>query len=182
MLKTLLSASLVLASTAFASTWDIDPSHSSATFVVKHMMVTNVRGEFGKMKGTVEVDDKDVTKSKAQATIDTSSINTRDQKRDAHLKSPDFFDVQKYPEITFTSKTKEVTLDTDVNPKAVKDPMGNERRFATATTKINRKDYQLNWNKALEAGGMLVGDDVDITLDLSMIKRVDAPAAPAGTK
>jgi len=201
--KVVFSVSLLVAPVVFASTWDIDPSHSSATFAIKHMMVSNVRGEFGKMKGSVEVDDKDITKSKAQATIDASSINTRDEKRDAHLKSPEFFDVQKYPEITFTSKsikkagnnkykvmgdltmhgvTKEVTLDTEVSPKTAKDPMGNERRFATATTKLNRKDYGLNWNKALEAGGMLVGDDVNITLDLSMVKRAEGAAPAAGTK
>jgi polyisoprenoid-binding protein YceI len=196
-----LSAALV-AGPVFASTWNIDPSHSSATFAVKHMGFSNVRGEFGKLEGSVEVDDKDFSKSKATAKIDATTIYTRDEKRDAHLKSPDFFDVQKYPTINFVSKsvkkagankykvvgdltmhgvTKEVVLDTEASSKEAKDPMGMSRRAVVATTTLNRKDYGLNWNKALEAGGFLVGDDVKVTLDLSLVKAQDS-ASPSGTK
>ncbi|WP_224364121.1 YceI family protein [Hyalangium versicolor] len=195
-------AALALPSLALASTWDADPAHSTSTFTVKHMMITNVTGAFGKTEATINVDDKDITKSTVTATIDASTIDTREPKRDAHLKSPDFFDVEKFPSITFKSKkvekagegklkvtgdltlhgvTKEVALDVTGPTSEVKDPWGNTRSGVTASTKLNRKDFGLNWNKTLETGGVLVGDEVSVVLDLSLIKKAAAPA-PAKTK
>jgi polyisoprenoid-binding protein YceI len=177
---------------ALASTWNIDPDHSSAGFKVKHLMISNVNGNFNKHTGVVEIDDKDITKSTVQVTIDTNSINTNVQKRDEHLRSADFFDVAKYPTMTFVSKkvakdgkdklkvtgdltlhgvTKEVVLDVDGPSVESKDPWGNIRKCATATTKINRKDFGLVWNAALETGGIAVGDDVNIILEIEMIKK-----------
>jgi polyisoprenoid-binding protein YceI len=177
---------------ALASTWNIDPDHSSAGFKVKHLMISNVNGNFNKHTGVVEIDDKDITKSTVQVTIDTNSINTNVQKRDEHLRSADFFDVAKYPTMTFVSKkvakdgkdklkvtgdltlhgvTKEVVLDVDGPSVESKDPWGNIRKGATATTKINRKDFGLVWNAALETGGIAVGDDVNIILEMEMIKK-----------
>ncbi len=193
--------SLGLGSTAFAepTTWDIDPGHSGAHFSVRHMMVSNVRGDFGKVTGTVVYDAKDPKKSTVEATIDVNSINTREEKRDAHLKSPDFFDVAKFPAITFKSKkvepagkgklavtgdltihgvTKEVKLDVTGPAAEAKDPWGNTKSGAEATTKINRKDFGLAWNKALETGGIAVGEEVSITLDIELTKKAPAPAAP----
>lgn len=181
-----------LPSLALASTWNIDPDHSSVGFKVKHLMVSNVNGNFNKHTGVVEIDDKDITKSTVQVTIDTNSINTNVQKRDEHLRSADFFDVAKYPTMTFVSKkvakngkdklkvtgdltlhgvTKEVVLDVEGPSVESKDPWGNIRKGATATTKINRKDYGLAWNAALETGGVVVGDDVNIILEIEMIKK-----------
>jgi polyisoprenoid-binding protein YceI len=182
--------SLVASAGASAAHYEIDPAHSSATFSVRHLMVANVRGEFGTLSGTVDLDDKDVTKSKVDAKVDASSINTRNAKRDGHLKSPDFFDVAKYPELTFKSTkvekngpgklkvtgdlfihgiTKSVVFDTEYTEKDVKDAMGKPARGAVAVTKINRKDFGLLWNKPIE-GGQLVGDEVTITLDLELNK------------
>jgi polyisoprenoid-binding protein YceI len=183
---------LALPLVASASTWTIDPDHSNVGFKVKHLMVSNVKGNFDKHTGIVELDDRDITKSKVTVSIDTASINTNVQKRDEHLRSADFFDVAKYPTMTFVSKkvvkagkdklkvtgdltlhgvTKEVVLDVDAISKESKDPWGNIRRGTTATTKINRKDFGLNWNKALETGGVVVGEEVAITLEIEMIKK-----------
>jgi len=185
------AVSFLLSSWGFASTWEIDPAHSSATFSIRHMTISNVRGEFGKVTGTVNWDDADVTKSTAEATIDATTINTHEPKRDAHLKSPDFFDVEKNPTITFKSTqvqkagadhlkitgnltihgvTRPVILDATYTG-IVKDPGGNTRRGASAKTKLNRKDFGLTWNKSLEAGGVLVGDEVDIALELELAKK-----------
>jgi polyisoprenoid-binding protein YceI len=185
-----IALSLPLAS--FASTWSIDPDHSNIGFKVRHLMVSNVKGNFDKHSGTVEINDKDITKSKVEVTIDTNSINTNVQKRDEHLRSADFFDVAKFPTMTFVSKkvtkagkdklkvtgdltlhgvTKEVVLAVDGPTKESKDPWGNIRKGATATTTINRKDFGLTWNKALETGGVVVGDEVVITLEIEMIKK-----------
>lgn len=182
----------VMPTLAFASTWNIDPDHSSVGFKVKHLMVSNVQGNFNKYSGVVEVDDKDITKSTVQVTIDTNSINTNVQKRDEHLRSADFFNVAKYPAMTFVSKkvvragedrlkvtgdltlhgvTKEVVLDVEGPSVESKDPWGNIRKGATATTKINRKDFGLTWNKGLETGGVLVGDEITITLEIEMIRK-----------
>jgi polyisoprenoid-binding protein YceI len=176
---------------AFATTWNIDPDHSNLGFKVRHLMVSNVKGSFEKNSGVVEINDKDITKSKVEVTIDTASINTNVQKRDEHLRSADFFDVAKFPTMTFVSKkvakagkdklkvtgdltlhgvTKEVVLDVEGPSKESKDPWGNIRRGATATTKINRKDFGLVWNKALETGGVAVGEEVSIILEIEMIK------------
>ena len=191
-------AVLAVSSVAGASTWDIDPAHSAAQFNVRHMMVSNVKGEFGKMTGTVTLDDKEISHSTAQATIDTTTINTREPNRDKDLKSPNFFDVEKYPTITFKSTsfkkvgpekykvagdltihgvTKPVVLDVEAPEATTKDPKGNERRGATATTTINRKDFGLTWNKPLETGGVMVGDQVTINIDLELVKKTAEKAA-----
>lgn len=183
---------LALPLVASASTWNIDPEHSNIGFKVKHMMVSNVKGSFEKHAGVIEIDDKDITRSRVQVSIDTASINTNLQKRDDHLRSADFFDVAKYPTMTFVSKkvakagkdklkvagdltlhgvTKQVVLDVEGPTKESKDPWGNIRKGVTATTKINRKDFGLVWNAALETGGVAVGEEVTITLDIEAIKK-----------
>jgi polyisoprenoid-binding protein YceI len=183
---------LALPAFALASTWNIDPDHSNVGFKVRHLMVSNVKGSFDKHTGTVDLNDKDITKSKVEVSIDTSSINTNVLKRDDHLRSADFFDVAKFPAMTFVSKkvaragkdklkvtgdltlhgvTKEVVLDVEGPSQESKDPWGNFRRGATASTKINRKDFGLNWNKALETGGVVVGEEVTITLEIEMIRK-----------
>ncbi|HEX5750509.1 MAG TPA: YceI family protein [Archangium sp.] len=197
-------AALVLAapSLAFAAEYEIDSAHSAANFSVKHMMVSNVRGAFAKVTGTANIDEKDITKSTVQAVIDATTINTNEPKRDEHLKSPDFFDTAKYPTITFKSTkvekagdnlkvsgdltmhgvTKPVVLDVEGFTTEAKDPWGNTKRGGVATTKINRKDFGLGWNKVLDTGGVAVGEDVSITLDLELNKKqapAAAPAAPA---
>lgn len=170
--------------------WNIDPSHSTAEFTVRHMMITNVRGRFGKLEGTVEYDPQHPELSKFEATIDATSIDTRDEKRDAHLRSADFFDVEKNPKITFKSTsikktgdgfealgdltmhgvTKQVTLEIEGPTAEAKDPWGNTRIGASAHGKVNRKDWGLNWNAALEAGGVLVGETVKISLEVSLVQ------------
>ena len=183
---------LTLPAFAFASTWTIDPDHSNVGFRVRHLMISNVRGSFDKHSGTVVIDDKDITKSRVEVTIDTGSINTNVTKRDEHLRSADFFDVAKFPTMTFVSRnvakagqdrlkvtgdltlhgvTREVVLDVEGPTVESKDPWGHIRRGATATTRINRKDFGLTWNKALETGGVTVGDEVTITLEIEMIKK-----------
>lgn len=172
------------------STWKIDPTHSVAEFKVKHMMISNVKGQFTGVSGTLTLDEADVTKSQAEGTIDAASINTREPQRDAHLKSADFFDVEKFPTLSFkTTKvtgsgeeknvegeltihgvTHKVKFEVEGPTPPAKDPWGNTRIGLSATTKINRKDYGLTWNSALETGGILVGEDVTITLDLQFIK------------
>jgi polyisoprenoid-binding protein YceI len=183
---------LAIPAFASASSWNIDPDHSNVGFKVRHLMVSNVKGSFDKHSGTVDIDDKDITKSKVEVTIDTTSINTNVQKRDEHLRSADFFDVAKYPTMTFVSKkvakagkdklkvtgdltlhgvTRQVVLDVEGPSKESKDPWASFRRGATASTKINRKDFGLVWNKALETGGALVGDEITISLEIEMIKK-----------
>ena len=185
-------AALVLTAQAQATTWNIDPDHSSVGFKVRHLMVSNVKGNFEKHTGTVEINDKDITKSKVAITIDTASINTNVPKRDEHLRSADFFDVARYPAMTFVSKkvarigqdglkvtgdltirgvTREVVLDVEGLSGESKDPWGNIRRGASASAKISRKDFGLTWNKALETGGVAVGDDVNIVLEVEMVKQ-----------
>jgi len=193
-MKRLALAVLLLPSLALAeaATWNIDPSHTQATFTVRHMVISNVKGEFQSTKGVVKIDDKDLAKSMVDVTIDAASIHTREDKRDAHLRSPDFFDVERYPTITFKSTkvekaggdrykvtgdltmhgvTKPVVLDAALTPE-VKGMMGEVRRGAQATTRVNRQDYGLKWNKTIEAGP-LVGDDVAIEINAELIK---APA------
>ena len=183
---------LALPTFAFATTWTIDPDHSNVGFKVRHLMVSNVKGSFEKHTGVVEINDKDITKSKVEVSIDTNSINTNVQKRDEHLRSADFFDVAKFPAMTFVSKkvvkagkdklkvtgdltlhgiTKQVVLDVEGPTKESKDPWGNIRKGATATTKINRKDFGLVWNAALEIGGVAVGEEITITLEIEMIRK-----------
>ena len=173
-----------------AVTYTIDPAHSTAGFKVRHMMVANVRGEFSKVSGTVVVDPDAPENARVEAHIDAASIHTRDEQRDAHLKSADFLDVEKYPEITFVSEkitgsdgewkvtgdltihgvTREVTLAVEGPSPDVKDPWGNVKSGASAVTKINRKDFGLVWNVALETGGLLVGDEITITLEVELLR------------
>lgn len=195
--KHVVAAAFAFSSMAFAADYDIDSSHTSATFSVKHLMVTNVKGHFEKVSGTVSLDDKDLTKSKVNLTIDPSTINTREPKRDEHLKSPDFFDVAKFKEITFKSTkiekagegfkvtgdltmhgvTKSVTLDATAPSAAIKSPFGTTVRAVSVTGKLNRKDFGLNWNKALETGGVVVGEEVDVAVDAELVEK--APGKPA---
>jgi len=179
-------------SLAAPTTFNVDPSHSQVGFAVKHLVISTVRGQFTKYEGKVAVDDADVTRSTVEATIDVASLDTRVADRDTHLKSPDFFDVAKYPTMTFRSTkvakagkdklavtgdftlhgvTKPVLFEVTTSPE-VKGMFGETRRAFAASTKINRKDFGLAWNKAVEAGPA-VGDEVVITLDLEAVK--DAP-------
>lgn len=171
--------------------YQLDPAHSSASFSIKHMMIAKVRGTFDQLSGTLEYDSSHPERSQAQAEISTASINTHESQRDQHLRSADFFDVEKFPQITFVSKsvtqsgdelkirgdltikdtTQEVTLLADLPSTEIKDPWGQLKIGISASTKINRKDFGLTWNAALEAGGVLVGEDVAITLDLQFIKQ-----------
>lgn len=188
----LLSLLILLPALVSAETWTIDPEHSTVGFKIRHMMVSNVKGTFPAFSGTVEIDDKDITKSKVEVNIETASINTNINKRDEHLRSPDFFDVAKYPLMTYVSTkvektgagklrvvgnltlhgiTREVVLAVEGPTAAFKDPWGNIRRGASATAKINRKDFGLNWNTAIESGGILIGEEVAIELELEMIKK-----------
>ena len=173
------------------TTWNIDPAHSSAEFKVKHMMISNVKGQFLKLSGTMSFDESNLATSRVDVSAEAASIHTGDAQRDAHLKSADFFDVEKYPSLTFKSvgikivRDGELSLEGDLTIHGVtrkvsfavegptppsKDPWGNTRIAVAATTKINRKDYGLTWNAALEAGGILVGEEVTITLDVQLVK------------
>jgi polyisoprenoid-binding protein YceI len=173
------------------TTWNIDPIHSVAEFKVKHMMISNVKGQFSGISGMLSRDEVDVTNSRVEVTIDAASINTRDAQRDGHLKSADFFDVEKFPTLSFKSTriqnagegelkvsgdltihgvTRNVVFEVEGPTAPGKDPWGNTRIGVSATTKINRKDFGLTWNAALETGGILVGDDVTLTLDVQFVK------------
>jgi len=172
------------------TTYKIDPAHSTAQFVIRHMMITNVRGSFSGLQGTVVYDPENHSTSSADVTIDTNTLSTGDPTRDGHVKSAEFLEVEKYPTITFESKsvtktgdglkvtgdltihgeTREVTLNVDGPSEEQKDPWGNLRIGASATTKIKRSDFGLSWNAALETGGILLGDDLKIELEVSLIK------------
>lgn len=178
-----------------AQTYMIDTAHSSAQFSVRHLMVSNVKGEFNKMTGSITWNEANPAAISIDATIDVNTISTREPKRDEHLRSADFFDAATYPSITFKSTrawksgskwmvagnltlhgvTKPVTLTLDGPTAEMKDPWGMLRRGATATTTINRKEFGLGWNKTLETGGVMVGEDVQITLDIAATRK---PAAP----
>ena len=176
---------------AAITTWKLDPAHSSAEFKVKHMMISNVKGSFNSLTGTLTEHPSDKTLSSIEASIDVNSINTGDSQRDAHLKSADFFDSAQFGTMTFRStkvqpngdggynvtgdltihgQTRQQTFVVDGPSAPGKDPWGNTRIGLSATTKINRKDYGLSWNAALETGGILVGDDVNITIEAQFIK------------
>jgi polyisoprenoid-binding protein YceI len=177
---------------AHADSWQIDPAHTNVEFTVRHMMISNVKGQFQKTSGTVTTNGNDPTSAKIDATIDASSVDTRVDKRDAHLKSPAFLDVDKFPTITFKSTkveadgagkwkvtgdltlhgvTKPVVLEVEGTGAPINDPMGNTRAGASATTKIKRSDFGLTWNQPLEAGGVMVGDEVAISIDIEAIKK-----------
>ncbi len=187
-----LAAALSLPAAAANSNWQIDPAHSSAQFSVRHMAISTVRGAFSKVTGSVVFDDKDVSKSTVEVTIDANSVDTRVPDRDNDLRSEKFFDVVHYPSITFKSKrveqvapgklkvtgdltirgtTKEVVLDVEGPTAPMKDPWGNTRNAATATTKINRQDFGVKWNATLDNGGVVVGDDVSIVIDVELVKK-----------
>lgn len=172
-------------------TYQIDPQHSAAQFKVRHMMIANVKGEFDKIRGTVDLDPANPSAARVEAIIDVNSISTREPDRDNDLKSPRFFDAANFPEITFRSTsvapdgegykvtgdlslhgvTKSVTLDVESLTPEVKDPWGLQRRGLTASTRIDRRDFGITLNMPLEGGGVLVGDKVDITLDVEMTRK-----------
>jgi polyisoprenoid-binding protein YceI len=176
--------------TAAATTWKIDPVHSHIEFSVRHLMITTVKGRFTGVDGTVIIDDEDPSRSQVDVRIDASTIDTREPQRDAHLRSADFLDAETFPRLTFTSTrvserpgsefsvtgnltmhgvTREVVLNVTDEGRG-RDPWGGERAGFNATTRINRKDYGLNWNQTLETGGVLVGDEVRIRLELQLVK------------
>jgi polyisoprenoid-binding protein YceI len=179
--------------------WTIDSSHSRVAFSVRHMMISNAHGQFNKVNGTVEFDEAKPTNSTVNVQIEAASIDTRDEKRDGHLRSADFFDAEKYPNLTFKSTRVEVTDEShgklygDLTIKNVtrpvvlavdysglaKSPWGTSSAGFTATTKISRKDFDLNWNVALETGGVLVGDIVNISIELEIVKQPEAQPATA---
>jgi polyisoprenoid-binding protein YceI len=177
--------------------WNIDAAHTSINFSIRHMVVSKVRGRFAKFSGAVSLDDNDLTKSVVEATIEASSIDTGAAQRDAHLQSPDFFDAEKFPQLRFRSTrieklrddryrvigdlsirdvTREISLDVEYGGRA-KDPWGNERAGFLAKGSLDRKDFGLGWNQVLEAGGVLVGDRVEIELDVQVVKAAATAAA-----
>jgi polyisoprenoid-binding protein YceI len=175
-----------------AATYQIDPDHSSFQFKVRHMTVSNVNGDFKKVTGVVIIDESDISSLKVDLTVDAASVNTDHAKRDEHLRGEDFFHVAKYPTISFVSKkvvkvdgnrlsvigdltirgvTKEVTVDVEGLTPEVKDPGGKVRRGATGNSKINRKDFGIAWHKVLDNGGLVIGDDVNIAIEVELIKK-----------
>jgi polyisoprenoid-binding protein YceI len=193
-----LGALLALSAAAATTTWQIDPMHSSAQFAVRHLGLSTVRGEFHNVKGAIELDDKDISKSSVDVTIDTTTVDTREPGRDKHLKSADFFDVEHFPTMTFKSTkveqvstgklkvtgdltirgtTKPVVLDVEGPTAPITDPWHMQRAAASATAKINRQDFGVKWNQTLDSGGVVVSDEVSITLDVEMVLK--PAAAPA---
>jgi|ERR1700733_3334731 polyisoprenoid-binding protein YceI len=180
-----------IAASAQISKWQIDPAHSEADFTVKHMGISNVHGRFGNVNGSLTLDDNGITKSNVNATVDVTTVDTGVAQRDTHLKSPDFFDSAKYPEMTFVSKnlssvdgqlqltgdltlhgvTKSVTLAVEGPSKEQLDPYGKTRRAFSATTTIHRQDFGLTWNGNLKSGDSVLGDDVKVELDIELIKQ-----------
>lgn len=186
------AALLAIPVLAGAATWQIDPAHATVEFRVKHLMVAWVKGSFPDVAGTVDIDEADLSKSKASVTIASASIDTNHAKRDEHLRSADFLDTANFPTMTFVADkivaesgqlrqvtgnltirgtTRQVTLTVNELTPAIQDPWGKTRRGVSATTEINRKDFGLTWNKALEAGGVVVGDEVRISLDIELIRQ-----------
>jgi len=186
------AALIAMPALAGAATWQIDPAHASVEFRVKHLMVAWVKGSFPDVAGTVDIDEADLSKSKASVTIAAASIDTNHAKRDEHLRSADFLDTANFPTMTFVADkivaengqlrqvtgdltirgtTRQVTLTVNELTPAIQDPWGKTRRGVSATTEINRKDFGLTWNKALEAGGVVVGDEVRISLDIELIRQ-----------
>jgi polyisoprenoid-binding protein YceI len=179
--------------------WVIDSAHTEVNFAVRHMMISNVRGQFQKVNGTVEFNEQNPANTMVDVQIEAASINTKEEKRDAHLKSPDFFDAEAYPYLTFRSKrvdvkdtthavlygdltirdvAREVALDVEYNGSA-KSPWGTMSAGFSAKAQIKRKNWGLNWNVALETGGWLVGDDININIELEIVKQPEAVPAAA---
>jgi polyisoprenoid-binding protein YceI len=198
-LAVLAAALAPAAALAQASTWNMDPAHSHASFTVRHLAISNVRGEFGKMSGKIVLDEKDPTRSQVEATIDVDTVNTREPKRDADLRSPNFFDAQNHPKITFRStrveragdgryevtgdltirgNTRPVTLDVDELTRPIRDQRGAMRLATHATTRIVRQDFGLTWNAMVEAAPV-VGDEVRIEISAEFVKAPDGPAGQA---
>jgi polyisoprenoid-binding protein YceI len=188
---TALTAAMSWPAAGAGTEWKIDSAHAAAQFAVKHLMISTVRGEFKGVTGTVNWDSQDLTKSVVDVTIDVTTVNTGEAKRDAHLKSPDFFDAGKFPTMTFKSTkielatpgklrvsgdltirgvTKPVVLDVDGPTPPIKDPWGNERVALNATGKVNRQDFGVKWNQSMDGGGVVVGDEVSITIDAELVK------------
>jgi len=187
----LLALFLGVSAAAQTSSWTIDPKHSTAQFTVRHLAISNVSGNFTNVTGTIDLNEKDITQSQVSAVIEVSSVDTRVSDRDKDLRSPNFFDVEKYPTIEFKSKrivnsggklqvigdltmhgtTREVTLDVDGPTPELNDPWGNVRRGFSASTTLNRKDFGLTYNHALKTGEAVVGDSVKIQIDLELIKK-----------
>ena len=187
-----LAVALVVPASGRAATWELDPAHSTIGFAIRHMMISTVRGQFRTFTGKATGDPKTPDTAQIEATIDVGSIDTANEKRDGHLKSPDFFDVAKFPTITFKSKkivaagagkakvtgdltlhgvTKEVVLDVEGPTQVIKDPMGNTRAGAHATTKIDRKDFGIVYDKTMDGGGLMVGNEVEITIDVEAVQK-----------
>lgn len=179
-----------------ATTWTVDPVHSSVEFAVRHLMISTVKGRFADVQGTVTWDESEPSRSAAEITIGVASIDTREPQRDAHLRSADFFDADRYPTITFRSTgierassralalagdltihgvTRPVVLDVEIEGRS-KDPWGGERSGFSATTRIKRSDYGLTWNQLLETGGLAVSDEVRIAIDVQLVQKVAAAA------
>jgi len=202
MLRCWMTALMVVTATvpswAQVSTWEIDSAHSGAHFSVRHLMIATVRGEFRKVTGTIQMDEKDISNSSVEAVIDATTIDTREERRDNDLRSANFFDVAKFPSITFKSTsvtrlgegkfkvagdltmhgvTKEVVLDVEGLDTQVNDPRRGPKMGASATTQIKRSDFGLTWNRVIETGGVAVSDEVGIIIDLELVKK--APAGPA---
>jgi polyisoprenoid-binding protein YceI len=177
---------------AGTTTFEFDPAHTSAQFAVKHLVVSTVRGSMGQVTGTLEFDEAEPANSTVQATIDVRGIDTNDAKRDEHLRAPDFLDVAKFPTITFNSKraervadgtykvtgdltikgvTREVVLDVEGATKPIRDPFGNTKLGGVARTKINRQEFGVSWSKTMDGGGLVVGDEVEIIIDIEVKKR-----------
>ena len=192
MLVVSLALVLVLPAWVTADTWNIDPAHTVSGFTVRHMMITNVTGVFEATKGTIEYTVGDLNSIKADITIETKSVNTRITRRDDDLRSDNFFNTEKFPAITFKSKrvqnakpgsfelvgdltirdvTKEVVLRVEGPTPPIRDPQGNRRVGAAATTTINRKDFNVNWNRVIEAGGVVVGDEVRINIEVEAVEK-----------
>lgn len=178
------------ATTPAVTTWAIDPAHTTVEFAVRHLMIATVKGRFTGVSGTVRNDESDPTQSAVEIAIDTASIDTREPQRDAHLRSADFFDVERFPTMTFRSTrlervradgftlvgdltirgvTRQVTLEVSAEGRA-RDPWGGERAGFSATARIKRSDFGLTWNQVLESGGLMVSDDVTITVDVELVK------------
>ncbi len=197
-IRLLALATALAPAASLGASYDIDPAHSHASFTVKHLVISNVRGEFGKTTGKVSLDEQDLTRSSVEATIDATTIDTRVPDRDNHLKSPDFFDAEKNPTMTFKSKkvekvgadklkvTGDLTIKGNTKPvvlnvtytKPVTGMKGETRRAFNATTRINRKDFGLTWSKTIEAGPV-VGDEVKIEIEAELTKQVSKPAEAA---
>ncbi|MBI5485205.1 MAG: YceI family protein [Deltaproteobacteria bacterium] len=188
----IISLALLAPLSALAATYNLDPLHSAIQFKVKHLMITNVTGVFEKFKGTVVIDDQDITRSKVNVSVETASLNTNIAKRDEHLRSPDFFDVAKFPAMTFVSTrvekegpgrlkvtgnltikgvSKPVVLTVDGPTAEIKGTQGESRRGASATTTVNRHDFGVNWSKKLDGGGLVVADDVHISIDTELVRQ-----------